>query len=587
MKYPFIFIDRIIFLLSAENKIELVKRHFKWIYNKYFHNRDVISERPIILISACENKEQTGDFKYNGGIKFYNMCVKLLRSKGFLAYVVTYDGKYQSWMIDHQPHISLQVVREWKKAGKTLRFFTTWLAASAFNNLADKIYFHDAELAYSFGVHLPLLSEFIESDRIVLSTETRAEQSYYRALLHLDTHLIPPYLDPDYFFPNPSLRIKNRIGYVTEDLGTETQINKISKIKNALKKNNIKAEFILAKGMESEFNLQLQSCDFFIGLNPGKDKFHSEGLARMHLEAMGLGAVVLAFDVGGNREFIFDNVTGRLIEQGNLNKLIESLVYLIRNPSKKEELRKNALWVCTHLFTKERTWLELKHFLDLDNFADIETHLIKSSIILNKQELELLLDAPVYLAEEEVPLFRKYIPLASETIVEIGAAYGASALLSLLSKQPPAKVYSIDAFTMDEKTKPPLGAPTPPSYDACINNVRNGLTAVGLAALLNQWRLIKGYSHDVAETWQKKIDFIFIDGDHSYEGVKQDFDDWFPKVSKGGIIFLHDSRLLPGSLKDQFNRGWDGSTKLSGELKKRKDIKLIDQAYSMTVWQKT
>lgn len=36
------------------------------------------------------------------------------------------------------------------------------------------------------------------------------------------------------------------------------------------------------------------------------------------------------------------------------------------------------------------------------------------------------------------------------------------------------------------------------------------------------------------------IDFLFIDGDHSYEGVKKDFEDYRPFVKKGGIIVFHD-----------------------------------------------
>ncbi|MCD4741959.1 MAG: class I SAM-dependent methyltransferase, partial [Desulfobacteraceae bacterium] len=32
--------------------------------------------------------------------------------------------------------------------------------------------------------------------------------------------------------------------------------------------------------------------------------------------------------------------------------------------------------------------------------------------------------------------------------------------------------------------------------------------------------VIKGTSHKVAEKFDKKVDFLFIDGDHSYEGVK-------------------------------------------------------------------
>ncbi len=38
----------------------------------------------------------------------------------------------------------------------------------------------------------------------------------------------------------------------------------------------------------------------------------------------------------------------------------------------------------------------------------------------------------------------------------------------------------------------------------------------------------------------KKIDVLFIDGDHSYAGVKKDFELYEPLVAKGGIIIFHD-----------------------------------------------
>ncbi|MEO0196406.1 MAG: class I SAM-dependent methyltransferase [candidate division WOR-3 bacterium] len=37
-----------------------------------------------------------------------------------------------------------------------------------------------------------------------------------------------------------------------------------------------------------------------------------------------------------------------------------------------------------------------------------------------------------------------------------------------------------------------------------------------------------------------KLDFLFIEGNHSYEGVKMDFEMYFPLVRKGGIIAFHD-----------------------------------------------
>lgn len=38
----------------------------------------------------------------------------------------------------------------------------------------------------------------------------------------------------------------------------------------------------------------------------------------------------------------------------------------------------------------------------------------------------------------------------------------------------------------------------------------------------------------------EKLDLLFIDGDHSYEGVKRDFEMYSPLVKKGGVIAFHD-----------------------------------------------
>jgi cephalosporin hydroxylase len=38
----------------------------------------------------------------------------------------------------------------------------------------------------------------------------------------------------------------------------------------------------------------------------------------------------------------------------------------------------------------------------------------------------------------------------------------------------------------------------------------------------------------------EKLDFLFIDGDHSYEGVKADWDMYREFVRKGGIVAFHD-----------------------------------------------
>lgn len=41
------------------------------------------------------------------------------------------------------------------------------------------------------------------------------------------------------------------------------------------------------------------------------------------------------------------------------------------------------------------------------------------------------------------------------------------------------------------------------------------------------------------------VEFLFIDGDHSYEGIRADWEGWRDLVARGGAVALHDSRPTP------------------------------------------
>jgi len=48
-------------------------------------------------------------------------------------------------------------------------------------------------------------------------------------------------------------------------------------------------------------------------------------------------------------------------------------------------------------------------------------------------------------------------------------------------------------------------------------------------------------SAKMAETWDKEIRLLFIDGDHDYEVARLDYELWEPHLIKGGLIAIHDT----------------------------------------------
>jgi predicted O-methyltransferase YrrM len=55
----------------------------------------------------------------------------------------------------------------------------------------------------------------------------------------------------------------------------------------------------------------------------------------------------------------------------------------------------------------------------------------------------------------------------------------------------------------------------------------------------------------------QKLDFLFIDGDHTYEGVKKDYLMYSPLVRKGGLIGLHDICVHPPRLRCEVSKFWN------------------------------
>lgn len=51
-----------------------------------------------------------------------------------------------------------------------------------------------------------------------------------------------------------------------------------------------------------------------------------------------------------------------------------------------------------------------------------------------------------------------------------------------------------------------------------------------------------------------QVDFLFIDGDHTYEGARQDWETYGPLVRRGGIVAFHDL-ICPGPPQEHIQVG--------------------------------
>lgn len=534
-------------------------------------------EVPIILISSCKDPSHGGDYKYNGGVKLYNLWVKLLRANGYPAFIVTHDGTYQQWLVEHQPHVSLETVQQWKQAGFPLKFVSGWADSTAFVDLADELYFYDCEIAYTSTVHFPVLSRLLESPISAVATNSRVQHAWYMATFKRDVAFIPEWSDETYWHPNPGQRKSGLIGYMKESSTAEIEIEQIAA---CCKRADVQVDFIEVKGDEGDVLAMLQRCDLYIGLNPGKHPLWGEGCPRTQQEAMHAGCVVVAYDVRGNREYLIHGYSGFVAPRGRADVLADYLVELMRDTDLKERIRSTSLDLASRAFTVRGRWPLLRDFLGLEDFREVDSA-NRGHAMPTRPELEQFLAAPAYIGEEEIPVFAKYVSSAKGSLVEIGAAYGASTILMLTHAPAMAMVYSIDPFWRDSHGGFQVSA------GECRRNVSRALKSLAGLNVLSRWCLYIQPSCEVVQRWDQPVGFLYIDGDHKYQAVKKDFQDWVKHVMHGGIIVLHDSRREPNSPEGVFARGWPGPTQLANELTSHRCVELIEEVFSMTIWRRT
>jgi predicted O-methyltransferase YrrM len=156
---------------------------------------------------------------------------------------------------------------------------------------------------------------------------------------------------------------------------------------------------------------------------------------------------------------------------------------------------------------------------------------MKGNAVLHLFKVILRIDQPdTQTTPEERNALEKYAKDA-RTAIEIGVYEGVNTAIIARTLGTDGTIYGIDPFF-----KGSLGI----CYSKIITKLhlkRNGVTA--------RVQLIEKFSFDAVGDVPEKVDFIFIDGDHSYEGVRKDWTLYSDKVKPGGIMALHDTSTVP------------------------------------------
>ena len=129
--------------------------------------------------------------------------------------------------------------------------------------------------------------------------------------------------------------------------------------------------------------------------------------------------------------------------------------------------------------------------------------------------------------------------------VEIGLGKGMTVeyLLNNIS-DPEFKMYGVDPFT----TYPELRKNNAASARFISTMHRNEGLVAGVVGDDKRFTLIKKMSDDAALDFEhESIDIVFIDGNHSYDYVLRDMENWTPLVRKGGVVAGHDYTTDPTS----------------------------------------
>lgn len=114
--------------------------------------------------------------------------------------------------------------------------------------------------------------------------------------------------------------------------------------------------------------------------------------------------------------------------------------------------------------------------------------------------------------------------------VEIGSQYGASScFLAHAAMKKNGRVHCVDTFmNMGMEEAGEEQKDTLSDFLANTTKYKDWISTLKLK------------SDEAANYFNEKVDLVFVDGDHTFEGVKTDIKSWLPHYKYGGTVIFHD-----------------------------------------------
>lgn len=374
--------------------------------------------------------------------------------------------------------------------------------------------------------------------------------------------------------------VENAINYISWVTYAPTErddmleINILKRIRHRrLEQNNYDEKILIPASIPSKYKIKIKHGNHDLekidGLDFKKNKLSNLNLA--HFPVRSINQIKSKYIVGWlsqlarPRQVIFDwyyyyNIikSGKELTSNDLKKM--ALYYDVINKNQKIELIEDPLDLSLiDNFQLKYTSLENINYLNnVLNYVEILARKYSETVkrvnpkneIISQNDQAVLQTIQDFMlidgwlnVREACELYKIIKSLKGKKLIlcEIGSWLGRSSyvLAKAIEDKKESCLYCIDPFdgTGDEPSRVLYKQKQDALSKSLIEEFNKNMAKLGVSDII---KVIQGYSFKVIKKFNKKIDLLFIDGNHDYKSVLNDYLQWSPLIKKGGYIAFHD-----------------------------------------------